>query len=51
MAQFIFMLLDEFARLKRKALRERILSSMDEALRQGVKIGRPVGATKEKAIL
>ncbi len=48
-AQFMFTLLAEFARLERETLRERILSGMDEARRQGVTIGRPVGATEEKA--
>jgi len=49
-AQFMFTLLAEFARLERDTLRERILSGMDEARRQGVTIGRPVGATEEKAV-
>ena len=49
-AQFMFTLLAEFARLERETLRERILSGMDEARRQGVTIGRPVGATEEKAV-
>ena len=49
-AQFMFTLLAEFARLERETLRERILSGMDEARRQGITIGRPVGATEEKAI-
>jgi len=48
-AQFMFTLLAEFARLERETLRERILSGMEEARRQGIKIGRPVGATEEKA--
>ena len=34
-AQFMFTLLAEFARLERETLRERILSGMDEARRQG----------------
>ena len=50
MAQFIFTLLAEFARLERDTLRECILSGMNEARRQGVTIGRPVGATEEKAV-
>ena len=48
--QFMFTLLAEFARLERETLRERILSGMDEARRQGITIGRPVGATEEKAV-
>ncbi|SDY83116.1 recombinase family protein [Hymenobacter psychrophilus] len=49
-AQFMFTLLAEFARLERETLRERILSGMDEARRQGVTIGRPVGAKEDKAV-
>jgi DNA invertase Pin-like site-specific DNA recombinase len=49
-AQFIFTLLAEFARLERETLRERILSGMDEARRQGVTIGRPAGVTEDKAV-
>ncbi|GAC1597770.1 MAG: recombinase family protein [Hymenobacter sp.] len=49
-AQFMFTLLAEFARLERETLRERILSGMDEARRQGITIGRPMGATEEKAV-
>ena len=48
-AQFMFTLLAEFARLERETLRERILSGMDEARRQGKKIGRPDGRVEEKA--
>ncbi len=48
-AQFLFTLLAEFARLERETLRERILSGLDEARRQGIKIGRPAGTTEEKA--
>ena len=44
-AQFMFTLLAEFARLER----ERILSGMDEARRQGIRIGRPAGTTENKA--
>ena len=47
-AQFMFTLLAEFARLERETLRERILSGMDEARRQGIPIGRPAGTTEEK---
>ena len=49
-AQFMFTLLAEFARLERETLRERILSGMDEARRQGIPIGRPAGTTEEKAV-
>ncbi len=49
-AQFMFTLLAEFARLERETLRERKVSGMDEARRQGVTLGRPVGATEEKAV-
>ena len=49
-AQFMFTLLAEFARLERETLRERILSGMDEARRQGIRIGRPAGTTEEKAV-
>ena len=49
-AQFMFTLLAEFARLERETLRERIRSGMDEARRQGIRIGRPVGATEEKVV-
>ncbi|GAB3511036.1 recombinase family protein [Spirosoma knui] len=48
-AQFMFTLLAEFARLERETLRERILSGMEEARRQGKKIGRPDGTVEEKA--
>ena len=48
-AQFMFTLLAEFARLERETLRERILSGMEEARRQGKRIGRPDGAVEEKA--
>jgi len=47
-AQFMFTLLAEFARLERETLRERILSGMEEARRQGKKIGRPDGTVEEK---
>jgi len=49
-AQFMFTLLAEFARLERETLRERIVSGMDEARRQGVRIGRPAGTTEERAV-
>ncbi|WP_046247458.1 recombinase family protein [Hymenobacter terrenus] len=50
LAQFMFTLLAEFARLERETLRERILSGMDEARRQGIRIGRPAGTTEEKIV-
>lgn len=46
-AQFLFTMLAEFARLERETLRERILSGMEEARRKGKKIGRPEGSHKE----
>ena len=49
-AQFMFTLLAEVDRLEHETLRERILSGMDEARRQGIRIGRLVGATEEKAV-
>lgn len=47
-AQFMFTLLAEFARLERETLRERILSGIDEARRKGKKLGRPDGTTEDK---
>jgi DNA invertase Pin-like site-specific DNA recombinase len=47
-AQFMFTLLAEFARLEREVLRERIMSGMEEARRQGKKIGRPEGRSEER---
>ncbi len=47
-AQFMFTLLAEFARLERETLRERILSGMDEARRKGKHLGRPDGSTEDK---
>ena len=47
-AQFMFTLLAEFARTERETLRERILSGMDEARRQGKHLGRPDGSTENK---
>ena len=47
-AQFMFTLLAEFARMERETLRERILSGMDEARRQGKHLGRPDGSTENK---
>jgi len=46
-AQFLFTLLAEFARLERETLRERILSGLEEARRNGKKIGRPQGSYKQ----
>ncbi|CAA7393828.1 recombinase family protein [Chryseobacterium fistulae] len=48
-AQFMFTLLAEFARLERETLRERILSGIDEARRKGKKLGRPDGTQEDKA--
>jgi DNA invertase Pin-like site-specific DNA recombinase len=47
-AQFMFTLLAEFARLERETLRERILSGMEEARRQGKHLGRPDGSLENK---
>ena len=48
-AQFMFTLLAEFARMERETLRERILSgSMEEARRQGKHLGRPDGSLENK---
>jgi len=48
-AQFMFTLLAEFARLERETLRERILSGIEEARRKGKKLGRPDGTKEDKA--
>ena len=47
-AQFMFTLLAEFARMERETLRERILSGMEEARRQGKHLGRPDGSLENK---
>jgi DNA invertase Pin-like site-specific DNA recombinase len=47
-AQFMFTLLAEFARMERETLRERILSGMEEARRQGKHLGRPDGSFENK---
>ncbi len=47
-AQFMFTLLAEFARLERETLRERILSGMEEARRKGKHLGRPDGSMEDK---
>jgi DNA invertase Pin-like site-specific DNA recombinase len=47
-AQFMFTLLAEFARMERETLRERILSGMEEARRQGKHLGRPDGSLEDK---
>lgn len=47
-AQFMFTLLAEFARLERETLRERILSGMQEARRKGKYLGRPEGSKENK---
>lgn len=49
-AQFMFTLLAEFARMERETLRERILSGIGEARRKGKQLGRPNGSTEEKEI-
>lgn len=49
-AQFFFTLLAEFARLERETLRERIISGMEQARRQGKKFGRPDGSKEDKEI-
>ncbi len=49
-AQFMFTLLAEFARLEREALRERILSGMEEARRKGKHLGRPDGSNEDKEV-
>ena len=46
-AQFLFTMLAEFARMERETLRERILSGMEDARRKGKKIGRPEGSQKQ----
>lgn len=47
-AQFMFTLLAEFARMERETLTERILSGMEEARRQGKHLGRPDGSLENK---
>ena len=47
-AQFMFTLLAEFARMERETLRERILSGMEEARRQGKHLGRPDGSLENR---
>jgi DNA invertase Pin-like site-specific DNA recombinase len=47
MAQFLFTLLAEFARMEKELLVERINSGLEEAKRQGKKLGRPAGTTTE----
>ncbi len=46
-AQFMFTLLAEFARLERETLRERILSGIEEARRKGKQLGRPDGSKED----
>jgi DNA invertase Pin-like site-specific DNA recombinase len=43
-AQFLFTMLAEFARLERESLIQRINSGLEEAKRRGVKLGRPHGS-------
>lgn len=45
-AQFLFTMLAEFARLERENLRQRINSGLDEARRKGKRLGRPKGSCK-----
>ena len=47
-AQFMFTLLAEFARMEKETLRERILSGMEEARRQGKHLGRPDGSLENR---
>lgn len=46
-AQILLTILAEFSRMEKEVLRERILSGLEEARRNGVKIGRPKGSLKE----
>ncbi|SDK34435.1 Site-specific DNA recombinase [Catalinimonas alkaloidigena] len=48
MAQLMFTMLAEFARLERETLVERTISGMQAAKRKGKHIGRPRGSTKTK---
>lgn len=48
MAQLIFTILAEFARLERETLRERICSGLQEAKRKGIILGRRKGSTQSK---
>ena len=45
MAQFMFTMLAEFARMEREHLRERIMSGLERARRNGKKLGRPKGTS------
>lgn len=47
-AQFMFTLLAEFARMERETLKERILSGMEQARRMGKHLGRPGGSKENK---
>jgi len=47
-AQLLFTLLAEFARIEREFLIERINSGLDQARRNGKKLGRPVGTKKQR---
>ena len=51
MAQFLFTLLAEFARMEKELLVERIHSGLDHARGQGKHLGRPSGSTKDAAQL
>ena len=50
-AAIMLALLAEMARAERDTLRERILSGLAEAKRKGVKLGRKIGSTIERADL
>ncbi len=45
LAQFMFTMLAEFSRMEREHLRERIMSGLERARRNGKKLGRPKGTT------
>lgn len=45
-ASIMFTLLAEFSRLERETLRDRIVSGLDTARKNGVKLGRPKGSVK-----
>jgi len=50
MAQLLFTLLAEFARLERETLIDRIQSGLDEARRKGVSLGRRKGSVKPTTV-
>lgn len=51
LAQLLFTILAEFARLERETLIERIHSGLDQAKRNGKTLGRPKGTVTDKAAL